>query len=294
MSQVILRLTLFVLTVGIPFSRTPAETIEVDSVLIRVIDEVEIPARATGAIRELLLREGSVVVRNQLLARLDDTEADLALRRAQSELEIASHLADDDVAVRAAEKKQRFAASDFGRLSKARQSQPRSVSESELERSRLESEQAVLDVEKASSEQQAAVIRQTLALRDVAIAQRNVEIRQVTAPIDGVIVEVNRQAGEWVQPGDVLFRVVRTDRLRAEGFIRASDAVRGLENCRAVLSPIDGDSSLPSHSGEITFVSPEIDPINGQVRIWADFDNSDGRLRPGWRARMTIETEHGE
>ena len=40
--------------------------------------------------------------------------------------------------------------------------------------------------------------------------------------------------------------------------------------------------------GTVSFVSPEVDPITGQVRIWAEIDNRAGRLRPGQPVRMVI------
>ena len=40
--------------------------------------------------------------------------------------------------------------------------------------------------------------------------------------------------------------------------------------------------------GTIVFVSPEVDPISGQVRVWAEIDNRNGRLRPGQPAEMTV------
>jgi multidrug efflux pump subunit AcrA (membrane-fusion protein) len=48
------------------------------------------------------------------------------------------------------------------------------------------------------------------------------------------------------------------------------------------------DSSLEPISGEITFVSPEIDAVNQQVRVWGEFDNTDGIVRPGLIATMHI------
>ena len=39
----------------------------------------------------------------------------------------------------------------------------------------------------------------------------------------GMVVQIKRQRGEWVQPGDVVVRVVRLDRLRAEAFINAHE-----------------------------------------------------------------------
>jgi hypothetical protein len=31
-----------------------------------------------------------------------------------------------------------------------------------------------------------------------------------------------------------------------------------------------------------------MDPITGQVRVWAEIDNRDGQLRPGQPVKMTI------
>jgi multidrug efflux pump subunit AcrA (membrane-fusion protein) len=49
--------------------------------------------------------------------------------------------------------------------------------------------------------------------------------------------------------------------------------------------PRRGKAEFP---GKIVFVSPEINPVNGQVRIWAEVDNKDGILKPGLRTRMTL------
>jgi multidrug efflux pump subunit AcrA (membrane-fusion protein) len=43
------------------------------------------------------------------------------------------------------------------------------------------------------------------------------------------------------------------------------------------------------YKGRVVFVSPEIDPANSQVRIWAEIDNPQLHLRPGLRGVMTVE-----
>ena len=106
--------------------------------------------------------------------------------------------------------------------------------------------------------------------------------------IAGVVVDVLHRPGEWVKPGDKVFRIVRTDRLRAEGFVKASDVLQDLRGAKVTVVPYLDDKPGPSFDGEIVFVSPEIDPVNGQVRVWADVENPKGKLRPGLRARMTI------
>ena len=41
--------------------------------------------------------------------------------------------------------------------------------------------------------------------------------------------------------------------------------------------------------GEIVFVSPDIDPLNTQVRVWAEVENTELKLRPGMQANLTVE-----
>ncbi|MBI2477751.1 MAG: hypothetical protein HYV60_03615, partial [Planctomycetia bacterium] len=41
--------------------------------------------------------------------------------------------------------------------------------------------------------------------------------------------------------------------------------------------------------GEVTFVSPEIHPVNGMVRVWVEIDNRAAALRPGLQATIKIE-----
>jgi hypothetical protein len=36
------------------------------------------------------------------------------------------------------------------------------------------------------------------------------------------------------------------------------------------------------------FVSPEVNPVNGQVRVWAEVENRGLLLRPGLQAALTI------
>lgn len=281
---------------------SPAATadspVAVHSVLIRLIDEVEVPARATGALAESRVREGSAVKAGELLARIDSSEAELERQRAGFEQKLAAQLAQNDVALRSAEKAFAFAQADYGRLQRAAAAQPRSVSQSELEKARLDMEQAALDREHAEQELSAARLREKLAAAALAMAERQVEIRSIVAPLDGVVVSMLRKPGEWVAPGDKILRIVRTDRLRAEGFLDADNVPVGLQGTRVMLvpeqasaNPSDRDQATlhrTSFPATVTFVSPEVDPVNGQVRVLAEVENPEGLLRPGLRMQMTL------
>jgi len=270
--------------------QTQAGQIRADSVLIRLIDKVDVPARVVGSLIAVPVVEGTVVRKDQLLAQIDDTDAKLEQKRARFELAIAEYQAQDDVAIRSARKSLVFAQADYDRLRRANESRPQSVSQSELEKARLEAEQAELTIERAQREQELASIQQNLIESQSELAERNVELRKILSPLNGVVVSVLHRPGEWVKPGDKMFQIVRTDRLRAEGFIAASQVVGDLRGATVTLTPWIDDKPGDTYSGKIVFVSPEIDPINGQVRVWAEVENPDGLLRPGLRANMTIAT----
>ncbi len=92
-----------------------------------------------------------------------------------------------------------------------------------------------------------------------------------------------------MQPGDTVVRIVRLDKLRAEGFLPAKHASLDLVGSKVRLKVASADSKPMEFAGHIVFVNPEIDPLNSQVRVWAEVENPDLKLRPGMQATLTIE-----
>jgi multidrug efflux pump subunit AcrA (membrane-fusion protein) len=103
-----------------------------------------------------------------------------------------------------------------------------------------------------------------------------------------MVVEVLRRRGEWVQPGDTVVRIVRLDKLRAEGFLPAKHASLDLVGSQVRLKVASPDNKPLEFTGHIVFVNPEIDPLNSQVRVWAEVENPDLKLRPGMQATIMI------
>jgi macrolide-specific efflux system membrane fusion protein len=82
---------------------------------------------------------------------------------------------------------------------------------------------------------------------------------------------------------------VAIDRLRAEGFASAELASESLVGAKAHFEPAkEKGAATPAVEGVLRFVSPEIDPVSRQVRVWAEIDNHDLRMRPGQQGRMTL------
>ncbi len=265
-----------------------AESLVVESALLRLTQQVEVPARAQGVISAIHVSEGDSVEQGTLLAQMDDVEARLMEGRAAIELQLNKEKVTNDVAIRSAQRAVAFNQAEFKRVERASRDTPGSITISEIEEVRFRAEQAKLDLEKAQHERRQDQLSADLKAKELELSQYSIDVRKILAPINGVVVEVLRQPGEWVEPGEKVLRIVRMDRLRAEGMVHIRDLppdLRGAPVSITMELPGKGETTF---AGKVIFVSPEISPVNGQVRVWAEVDNKDGLLKPGLRPRMTI------
>ncbi|MCE9605189.1 MAG: HlyD family efflux transporter periplasmic adaptor subunit [Planctomycetia bacterium] len=256
--------------------------------LVTLIEQAEIPARDAGLLTELKVNEGDVVKKGQIVGKVDDEDARLALAKAAAEVKIAATTAANDVKVRFADKAAKVAMSELKRSQVSMERVERSISKTELEKLQLEAERGELSVEEAQHDLQVARQTRDLKQAELAVAQQVVDRRQIMSPLDGVVVQLHRRRGEWVKPGDPVLRVVRIDRMRAEAFVPAGQAV-GSWTGRSVRFIADsaGVERAP-FVGKLVFVSPEIDPVNGQIRVWAEIENRNHELRPGERGTLEL------
>jgi len=280
-----LGLTLLLAAVVVPAS---GQEIQVSNVLVKILDELEVPAPESGSVVEMAVREGARVAEGDLLARIDDGQARSALARAQVELAIAKAKVAGDVTVRSAERALETAQSELRRAEDARSRLREVITEAELERLRLASDQARLTVEKARHELQLAALTQELKQVELEFAAQQVERRQVKAPFAGVVVQIHKPRGSWAEPGDKLLRLVRLDRLRVEGLLDARHLRPNLQGQPVTLAVELPGAKAAQFRGQLVFVSPEIDPFNKQVRVLADIDNPRLVLQPGLRGVLTL------
>src|SRR5262245_15428236 len=196
-----LRHTFVILWVLTP-ALAAAEEIKIAGALVKLIDQLDVPAREAGTIVELVVREGSRVKVGDILMRIDDTEARFAQERANVEFQIASQNAASDVAVRSAQRALQTAEIELRRAEEARQKLRESVTEAELDKLRLAADQAKLAVEKAGHERAVALLQRDSKKVEADFAARNVSRREAAALFPGIVVQVNKHVGDWVQPGD--------------------------------------------------------------------------------------------
>lgn len=270
------------------------QVVAVDSALLKLIDAVEVPAPEDGVLRDLRVREGQRVKLGDVLVVVDPREAELAAAAAREELKVATHEASSDIRVRLADKESRVAHAELARAISVNNDLPNTVSAKEVDRLQLAAEKSDLAIENARFEDELLGLRLERLRADVRLADHRVERRRVRAPIAGVVVEVSKRAGEWVDRGDTVARVVNVNRLRVEGYVGVEAALSGIEDRPVEVRVVLPGGAERTATGRVVFVSPEVEPVTAQVRFTAEIDNSDLALRPGLPVSVSIRVSPNE
>lgn len=263
--------------------------LEIPSALVKVIEQVDVPAREAGVLAAVSVREGQMVEKGDLLAQIVDSDVRTVRDRTKIEAEVARKKAKNDVNIRFAKKSAEVAKAELRRSTESYKAYPKSISDSEMDRVRLVAERAELEVEQAEYDFEIAELTWRIKEKDYQAAEEKVQRRRIVAPLSGVVVDVHRNRGEWVEPGETVLRVLRIDRLRAEGFVSAKEVCGDLQGAEVRLQVDLPGKAGEEFPGKIVFLSPEIDPVNAQIRIWAEVENGGLKLRPGMRARIIVD-----
>ncbi|WP_237228205.1 efflux RND transporter periplasmic adaptor subunit [Rubinisphaera sp. JC750] len=265
------------------------DKVVVGSALISTIHSAEVPARETGVLTEIVVREGDQVERGDLLLKLDPEEAELEYERAKTDYLIASEEFKNGLRVQFAEKAAEVALAEVNRAEEANRKFSEAVSRTELERLRLVAEKAAIDHELAQHELKLLGMSADLKRLAVDRAGLLLERRLIRAPISGTVVGLAHRQGEWVEPGMTIVQILDTQRLRAEAVLAGNYRHLDLTGKKTVITMPQRDQSKPLEAtGLVTFVHPKIDPVDGSFRVNVEFENRDQLFRPGDAATIRI------
>lgn len=270
-------------------------SIKVEHCLVSLIQNVQVPAQEAGVLVDLSIKEGDQVQAGTLLGRVNDRPSQLQKRAALGERAISAEKAASDVNVRYADAARRAAASEHQLNTDANNRVPGTKSLVEMQKLVLTVEQSTLQMEQARHEQKLAALETDVNDSKVELTDDDIQRRQLRAPLNGQVVEVLVQPGEWVQPGDPVVRVIRMDRLRIEGFVNAERVNPAELAGQAVLASVRlAHGQVETFAGRVVFVDPRVQ-AGGEYRFWAEVDNrfeaDHWLLRPGLEATMNIETK---
>jgi RND family efflux transporter MFP subunit len=251
---------------------------------IRTPRSAAVKTKVGGQLLEVKVRDGDRVRRNQVLARIDPREYELAREESRyRHLAALSQMAAEGdtfttnaaaVADFVAERDRLAAAHDRGELARdAYQAQ-------------------LLALEKRALQDGAfreAVFQQRTGLAEARLAEErarlNLEYTEIRAPFDGVVQGVSMVIGEIVGTGALFCTVTNNDRLEAAVNVLEAD-LGDLAAGRPVLLAVaaTGDTLR----ARVDVISPTLDQASRTCEVLIRFANPDGRLRPGMFVRAQI------
>ena len=107
-----------------------------------------------------------------------------------------------------------------------------------------------------------------------------------------MVTKVLKAKGEAVREGDPILEISSTARVKVEGYVNIKDVWSISQGCRVKVQLDIAEAELPveklTFDGRIVFVDVKVQPVTGEIRVWAEVANKDNVLRDGLTSKMTI------
>lgn len=247
---------------------------------VKAIDEVPVPASESGILVGVEVTEGQTIDEDQLVAQIDDREAVMAKSVAMYQYLAAKKQAENPISIEAAVKSQEVSKAELDKAMRANDKISGSFSDIDVRRLKLTYERNGLQIELAKFENAVAAAEALARLEQYKQAEAMIERRKLLSPHPGMVIEVFKHKGDWVNAGDPIAHLVRMDKLRVQGRVSwKAHHWKDLKD-RAVEITVD----LPGGQTEVVnatigFASAYVEG-DGAYRVWADVPNR--RVGQGW------------
>lgn len=268
----------------------------VEQCFVVVKREVEVPAQEAGLLKSYEVEKGQSVEANSLVAQIDASQAEMKQKVTEAEFKAAEYEAKNDVNVQFSRASEGVAKAELDKAQAASKELANAVSTAELRRLDLSWLKAKLGIKQAQMEQTVAGLTAVVKKTEMEAAQLDIQRRKIISPIAGVVMDVFKENGEWVQAGEPVAVIVQMDVLKVEGYVNIEE----VSPSDVKFKPVTIKAKLTGgqeeeFEGKVTFVSPVVE-IGGPYRISADIANrQDARgewlLRPGLELPMTIHID---
>jgi len=273
-------------------AKASAGVLTLSHCLISLAEEAQVPAKEAGALTRVMVVAGQQVAAGQQLAQVDDSRPLMENKAAQFKLDAAREEATNRINVVYAEAAHKVAQAEVAQYEEANAAVPGTVSRTEVRRAQLQAKQTELAIVQAEFKLTVAGLEAKVREAEVDATLQNIENRKIRAPLDGIVTELRRHEGEWVQPGDTVLHLVRMDRLWIEGFLDAASYSPGEIDARPVnVRVVLAHGRQEVFQGKIVYVSPLVE-TGGEYRVRAEVfnrqENEHWLLRPGLTAEMDI------
>jgi RND family efflux transporter MFP subunit len=233
--------------------------------------KIDVAPSEPGTLKTLAVREGEHVRQGQLLAALDCEVLRVSLEIAQAAIDSRGPL--DSAAAEVDLRR--------GRLEKMEELRSRNhASQEEVDRART-------DLKIAQAALLAAQEKSAIDQLEYKKIEAMIERRQIRSPIDGVVVRIFKEEGEFVAATTpTVLTVVQLNPLRIVFSVPTALAA-GLKAGRKM--PLVFLDAQHRAEGQVEFVAPIADAESGTVRVKVLLNNPQGAYRCGVRCSLEID-----
>lgn len=267
-------LAIALMTLTITGHQSPtSDVLVIKRASVKTIRTTQVPARIAGPLKEIYVKENQVVELDQVLAKLDDTQALIQQLVAEGELAAAKAQSKEDVEVQTAKAAMGVAKEELTRSEDINARAPGTVPKTEVERQRLTLTRATAQVKVEQVNFEVAGLTANIRQTGLDLATHQVSLHQVQAPWVGLVDKIAHREGDWLQVGDPILSLVQMDRLRVEAMIDAKTAAP----FELIGKKADVTIELPNGktrkvTGKVDYAS-QVGVSDKNFRVWIEFEN---------------------
>ena len=257
--------------------------------------QVSVVAKAGGDVKKLVRERGETVQAGDALVELDDTDARLSREQAQLQLESArlqlesgrkqweQNVAKLELAVAEAAKAYNKALNDY---------EKGLIGKSELNQAETAYKNAKADLDLLLETSVTGLELQAEAAElAVQLADRNLAHYRISAPIGGILTQLNVQEGMTVSPGFVIGEIQQIDPIKIRTVLSA-DAAGKVRGKKELSFYVPGDGRM--HAGTVTYLADVMDAQTGGYELNLSAPNPDRALKPGMKVQVRLTEDEDE
>ncbi len=229
---------------------------------------IELQSSEEGILDRVLVQRGDRVKKGAVVARLDSEQEALIAERARLR-------AEGETGVRSARAQAEYRRKELDRLADLRSSN--SIPQREFATAEVESKLADIAVDTAVMEQEMAQI-------EYEQAKSRLNRRSIRSPVEGIVVDVTMQPGEYVHEQATMMTIAEVNPLYVEMFMPVSEydkVQKGMEAEVRPEAPIGG-----VHNAEVAVVDNVFDAASRTFRVRLVLPNEGYDLPAGLRCSV--------
>ncbi len=237
----------------------------------------DVAALREGVLKSLELREGMFAKKGDVIGQLHDEVARLSARKAKV-------AADSRGTLERAKASELLAKSVVARDINLMKS--KAISPEEVEKHQAELLVSAAEILRAEEEIK-------LAQAEADLADQVVKEHTITAPFDGIIINVMKREQESVRANEPVVTLGNPEVFRVTMFVPLDHTYRVQVGQEVLVRPYVAEAELPVentvYKGKISMVDSEVQVVaESATRVFVEVPNVDGQLRPGLQAEVTI------